>query len=476
MEELDNIEVVSHILFDIKNKSSLSKSVDTDFVPASPNTSFHINSSGGITSNHHHHKTPMRSPRAHRSNSASLSPSTSFNLFENNNNQHQDSSSSSDPRDHQQPMSPREHLSISFAKHFSSNMFYTPSSSLAFSSLPTPSPLGRTSPNSLASSTDSLGGSTDAIINQCSLISLSSSPSQSVPSSPPPSKSHKFHNSFTKQPSSPRSISRPMSPLLSSSPSSPSSPVSTLVICNLTDCLLCQRGQPELLIKSPTWASIMRVVFFTLHNEMRDKQFFSLKTDVYEFMTTHWDVLCLNKKRSENWHKQIQDMLSHSKNIFESGMDTYKQNGFWRLKYVVDPWTLQKGGRKNSSLSLLSLSSSPLSSSPLSSSPLAGSSSSQMASLATSPRASSISIPNLNTSPLILSNSGNTLFMDEIRKRSSIDMLLTTSLEGLDNMELNSPRKRRLSDAAATECVRSYSEESSEELYIDDSASGESKC
>ena len=37
------------------------------------------------------------------------------------------------------------------------------------------------------------------------------------------------------------------------------------------------------------------------------------------FLTSHAE--------SDNWHKQIQDMLSHSKNLFESGMDKYKQNG-----------------------------------------------------------------------------------------------------------------------------------------------------
>eukprot|EP01112_Ceratiomyxa_fruticulosa_P011596 TRINITY_DN3158_c0_g1_i2.p1 TRINITY_DN3158_c0_g1~~TRINITY_DN3158_c0_g1_i2.p1 ORF type:complete len:603 (-),score=140.84 TRINITY_DN3158_c0_g1_i2:401-2209(-) len=112
--------------------------------------------------------------------------------------------------------------------------------------------------------------------------------------------------------------------------------------CHLSSCLLCTRGQPLLLIKSPTWASIMRVVFFCLKQDFPNKHFFSLKTDVYSFMLCHWEKLCLNKKRSDNWHKQIQDMLSHSKNLFESGMDKYKQNGYWRLKQMIDPWTIQK--------------------------------------------------------------------------------------------------------------------------------------
>jgi DNA polymerase III alpha subunit (gram-positive type) len=35
-------------------------------------------------------------------------------------------------------------------------------------------------------------------------------------------------------------------------------------------------------------------------------------------------------------------MLSHSKNLFESGMEKYRQNGFWRMKQTTDPWTIRK--------------------------------------------------------------------------------------------------------------------------------------
>jgi len=115
--------------------------------------------------------------------------------------------------------------------------------------------------------------------------------------------------------------------------------------CQLVTCLLCTRGVPALLVRSPTWASIMRVVFFCLQHDNSSKCFFNLKTDVYGFMTTHWKKLCLDKKRSDNWHKQIQDMLSHSKNLFESGMERYKQNGFWRMKQLQDPWTIRKDRR-----------------------------------------------------------------------------------------------------------------------------------
>eukprot|EP01133_Synstelium_polycarpum_P006253 gene6253-7250_t len=145
----------------------------------------------------------------------------------------------------------------------------------------------------------------------------------------------------------------PSSPSASSSPlimfgnkdasdlSLPSSP-NTPQVCALGRCLLCERGQPTMLLKTPTWASIMRVVFYTLHTEHPEKLYFSLKNDVYDFMTSHWDRLYIGKKRSDNWRKQVQDMLSHSKTVFESGMDKIKQNGFWRLKVFSDPWEFQE--------------------------------------------------------------------------------------------------------------------------------------
>ncbi|GAM27387.1 hypothetical protein SAMD00019534_105620 [Acytostelium subglobosum LB1] len=95
----------------------------------------------------------------------------------------------------------------------------------------------------------------------------------------------------------------------------------------------------------------MRVVFYTLGNSFPDRPFFNLRTDVYSWMVDHWDSLCEpSKDKIHNWRKQVQDMLSHSKNLFESGTDHYKQNGFWRLKpsIDIDPWTIRKPQRDKS--------------------------------------------------------------------------------------------------------------------------------
>eukprot|EP01112_Ceratiomyxa_fruticulosa_P015820 TRINITY_DN4707_c0_g4_i1.p1 TRINITY_DN4707_c0_g4~~TRINITY_DN4707_c0_g4_i1.p1 ORF type:complete len:511 (+),score=119.19 TRINITY_DN4707_c0_g4_i1:376-1908(+) len=120
---------------------------------------------------------------------------------------------------------------------------------------------------------------------------------------------------------------------------------STKVSCSLSDCVLCQRGPPVCLVRSPTWILILRVVLFSLgkcHNHDH-KGFFSLKLDIYNFVTTHWPLLCGSKNyRGKSWHKQVQDVLSHTKDVFESGVGMFGQKGYWRLKITDDPWVSQR--------------------------------------------------------------------------------------------------------------------------------------
>ncbi|KYQ93329.1 hypothetical protein DLAC_05999 [Tieghemostelium lacteum] len=141
------------------------------------------------------------------------------------------------------------------------------------------------------------------------------------------------------------STSIPNTPIMGSSQSNIGVP------CN--HCLVCERGPPSIVQKNPTWSTIMRVVFYTLTHCYPERPYFNLRTDVYAWMVDHWDILCATSKdKSHNWRKQVQDMLSHSKNLFESGSDHYKQNGFWRLKKSaeVDPWTIKKPQRERSKI------------------------------------------------------------------------------------------------------------------------------
>eukprot|EP01133_Synstelium_polycarpum_P010850 gene10850-12639_t len=170
--------------------------------------------------------------------------------------------------------------------------------------------------------------SAQILLGMKNFMMQSSSPSCSAPNSPLPGHA----------PLSPSMAESSELLSMDKSPSSPRDHHPLQTTCTFKECMLCKRGTPFVNNQSPTWACIMRIVFYCLQNEMPQKPFLNLKTDVYGFMTAHWHLLCLDKKRSDNWHKQIQDMLSHSKNLFESGMDTYKQNGYWRMKQISDPW------------------------------------------------------------------------------------------------------------------------------------------
>eukprot|EP01112_Ceratiomyxa_fruticulosa_P014384 TRINITY_DN4111_c2_g1_i3.p1 TRINITY_DN4111_c2_g1~~TRINITY_DN4111_c2_g1_i3.p1 ORF type:complete len:303 (-),score=51.56 TRINITY_DN4111_c2_g1_i3:116-1024(-) len=116
---------------------------------------------------------------------------------------------------------------------------------------------------------------------------------------------------------------------------------STPTKCLLTDCLLCKKGPPGNIARSPTWVSMLRVVLFTLssNKENASKEYFSLKDDVYDFIVAHWPLLCGSKTyKGRSWHKQVQDILSHSKEVFESGVNKLGEKGYWKLKINQDPW------------------------------------------------------------------------------------------------------------------------------------------
>eukprot|EP01112_Ceratiomyxa_fruticulosa_P019837 TRINITY_DN6589_c0_g1_i2.p1 TRINITY_DN6589_c0_g1~~TRINITY_DN6589_c0_g1_i2.p1 ORF type:complete len:346 (+),score=74.02 TRINITY_DN6589_c0_g1_i2:128-1165(+) len=120
---------------------------------------------------------------------------------------------------------------------------------------------------------------------------------------------------------------------------------STPTKCPLVDCLLCKKGPPASLARSPSWISMLRMVLFCLSSSEQnaDNEYFSLKDDVYEFIVIHWRLLCGSKTyKGRSWHKQVQDTLSHTKDVFESGANKVGQKGFWKLKMNDDPWTTRK--------------------------------------------------------------------------------------------------------------------------------------
>jgi hypothetical protein len=63
------------------------------------------------------------------------------------------------------------------------------------------------------------------------------------------------------------------------------------------------------------------------------KQWFHLK-ELYKFIEAHWEVLrpsLLQTKEAKEWHKQLQDVLSHNKHLFLSARGLIGKNGYWRL-------------------------------------------------------------------------------------------------------------------------------------------------
>ena len=75
-------------------------------------------------------------------------------------------------------------------------------------------------------------------------------------------------------------------------------------------------------------------------------EYFSLKTDVIEFINTHWSLLSqLKQFQTANWRKGIMDAFNHC-TLIESGKSQVDQRGFYRLKVGgVDRRTLLKKER-----------------------------------------------------------------------------------------------------------------------------------
>lgn len=110
-------------------------------------------------------------------------------------------------------------------------------------------------------------------------------------------------------------------------------------VCRTPECLVCHRALPECLrVSQPSWAAILRVVFYALKMNNPLQEFFNLRSHVYDFVDAHWNRICIGKIKSDHWHKQLQDTLAHNKKLFTSGAGVFKQKGFWRLECHTDPW------------------------------------------------------------------------------------------------------------------------------------------
>jgi len=110
--------------------------------------------------------------------------------------------------------------------------------------------------------------------------------------------------------------------------------------CGWENCLVCERESPIMLqTQNPTWAAIMRVVFYSFIHIFPNCEYWMVR-QAYKFIEDHWEKLCPGKNKTGVWRKQLQDALSHNKQYFISGMDKFGQKGYWGLKQIVDPWAI----------------------------------------------------------------------------------------------------------------------------------------
>jgi len=124
-----------------------------------------------------------------------------------------------------------------------------------------------------------------------------------------------------------------------SSPPLPEDPSST-DSCGDIKCIVCKWGPPGYFINEvPTWSDILQVVLYALKVSHPDKEYFSLREDIYEYLDKHWNKLC-GKTRNATWRQTAKMTLAHSRyhTIFENGYKAYLRTGFWRLKAPINPY------------------------------------------------------------------------------------------------------------------------------------------
>eukprot|EP01133_Synstelium_polycarpum_P009155 gene9155-10742_t len=159
-------------------------------------------------------------------------------------------------------------------------------------------------------------------------VSFSSSAFIGGKTSSSPSPSPINHSSPSSSPKSMVSVNTPTTP-------------SWTKACMNSKCMLCTRGTPRCLcMNHPSWTLILRVVFYSLAQLHPDKEFFNLKKEVYLYLNDHWEILSPTQRQSNNWKRQVQDALSHSR-FFRSGRHTLRCNGYWQLKTLCNPWNYQ---------------------------------------------------------------------------------------------------------------------------------------
>ncbi|ELP87454.1 hypothetical protein EIN_097210 [Entamoeba invadens IP1] len=106
--------------------------------------------------------------------------------------------------------------------------------------------------------------------------------------------------------------------------------------CN---CLFCRMKDVLILNRYIPWITLSRIFFLSLMTLYPSKNYFSVKTDIPDFIQSHWAVISKLSQFSEGgkWRKSMLDAINHSR-YFESGKVEYHVSGFWKLKDTSIPF------------------------------------------------------------------------------------------------------------------------------------------
>ena len=116
-------------------------------------------------------------------------------------------------------------------------------------------------------------------------------------------------------------------------------------------CLLCRMKMVVFQDKHIPWITLARIVYLSLMSIYPEKKFFSVKTDVPEFIQSHMSILSkLNQFSNPNkWRKSMLDAINHSR-FFQSGKDEYRICGYWKLKDTSIPFVENLGCEESDSV------------------------------------------------------------------------------------------------------------------------------
>ena len=104
------------------------------------------------------------------------------------------------------------------------------------------------------------------------------------------------------------------------------------VVSKSCSCLFCKMRKVLIQSKYIPWITLARIIFLSLMTIFPQRDYFSVKTDVPDFVHSHWMYLEQLKQFSSGskWRKSTLDAINHSR-YFESGKNEYQVSGYWKL-------------------------------------------------------------------------------------------------------------------------------------------------